>query len=53
MLRPKSPELTIDMPAQDKIVLFDKTFTREQPPAPKARRAPKPLGPTPIRVMSR
>jgi hypothetical protein len=52
-LRPKSPELTIDMPAQDKIVLFDKAFTREQPAAPKARRAPKPIGPTPIRVMSR
>lgn len=52
-LRPKSPELTIDMPAQDKIVLFDKSFTREQSPAPKARRAPKPIGPTPIRVMSR
>lgn len=52
-LRPKNPELTIDMPAQDKIVLFEKTFTREQPSAPKLRRAPKPIGPTPIRVMSR
>jgi hypothetical protein len=52
-LRPKSPELTVDMPAQDKIVLFDKAFTREQPPAPKVRRAPKPIGPTPVRVMSR
>jgi hypothetical protein len=53
MLRPKNPELTIDMPPQDKIVLFDKAFTREQPPPPKVRRAPKPVGPTPIKVMSR
>ncbi|HTU60482.1 MAG TPA: hypothetical protein VMF89_18655 [Polyangiales bacterium] len=52
-LRPKSPELTIDMPAQDKIVLFDKSFTREHPPAPKVRKAPKPIGPTPVKVMSR
>lgn len=53
LLRPKNPELTLDMPPQDKIVLFDKTFTREQPPAPKTRQRPKPAGPTPIRVMSR
>jgi hypothetical protein len=51
-LRPKNPELTVDMPPQDKIVLFDKTFTREQPPAPKVRRsAPKPVGP--VKVGSR
>jgi hypothetical protein len=51
LLRPKNPELTLDMPPQDKIVLFDKTFAREQPPAPKVRRAPKPVGP--IKVGSR
>lgn len=53
LLRPKNPELTVDMPPQDKIVLFDKTFTREQPPAPRAKRAPRPVGPVPVKVMSR
>jgi hypothetical protein len=50
-LRPKSPELTLDMPPQDKIVLFDKTFTREQPPKPKAPRQAKHLGPTPLKII--
>lgn len=51
LLRPKNPELSVDMPSQDKIVLFDKAFTREQPPAPKLKRPPKPIGP--VKVMAR
>ncbi|HET8939284.1 MAG TPA: hypothetical protein VFN67_37825 [Polyangiales bacterium] len=47
-LRPKNPELNLEMPFEDKLVLFDQSFTRD---APAIRRASKPaaaLGPTPI-----
>ena len=47
-LRPKNPELNLEMPFDDKLVLFDRSFTRE---APVVRRSSKPagsLGPTPI-----
>jgi hypothetical protein len=52
-LRPKSPELSLDMPAEDKLVLFDKTFHRE---VRETRRTAKPpranMGPRPIPVSS-
>lgn len=52
-LRPKNPELSLEMPAQDKIVLFDKTFTHEKPAPSKKRGSGKRPGPTPIRMPSR
>jgi hypothetical protein len=47
-LRPKNPELNLEMPFEDKLVVFDQSFTRD---APLVKRAAKPrgsLGPTPI-----
>jgi hypothetical protein len=53
-LRPKSPELTFDMPQQDKIALFEKSFTRDQPPPPKVKRPARDSGgPKPVRLISR
>jgi hypothetical protein len=47
-LRPKNPELSLEMPFEDKLVLFDQGFTREAPNARRnSKRAPA-TGPTPI-----
>ena len=48
-LRPKSPELSLVMPARDQVAIFDQTFTEVAPPAAKKRkRAPQVLGPMKI-----
>lgn len=47
-LRPKNPELTLEMPFEDKLVVFDQSFARD---APVIKRSSKPAGshgPTPI-----
>lgn len=47
-LRPKNPELSVDMPFDDKLVLFDQGFTREASPVKRRVKRTAALGPTPI-----
>lgn len=47
-LRPKNPELSVEMPFDDKLVVFDQSFTRDAPSAKRAARPAAALGPTPI-----
>lgn len=53
-LRPKSPELTLLMPARDEVAVFDQAFSEQAPPVVKRRReAPKVVGPIKIEAPSR
>jgi hypothetical protein len=52
-LRPRTADMTFQMPAKDKIVVFDTTFTREQPVEKKPPRVAKRLGPTPVQSSAR
>jgi hypothetical protein len=53
-LRPKSPELSLLMPARDQVAVFDQTFSEQAPPVVKRKpQAPKVLGPVKIEAPSR
>lgn len=53
-LRPKSPELTLLMPARDEVAVFDQTFSEQAPPVARRRpHAPRALGPIKIEAPSR
>lgn len=53
-LRPKSPELTLLMPARDEVAVFDQAFSEEVPPVAKRRsHARRAFGPIKIEAPSR
>ena len=47
-LRPKNPELNLEMPLEDKVVVFDQSFARDAPAVKRAAKPAAALGPTPI-----
>lgn len=53
-LRPKSPELTLLMPARDQVAVFDQAFSELAPPVVKRKKlAPQPVGPVKIQAPNR
>lgn len=53
-LRPKSPELTLLMPARDQVAVFDQTFSELAPPVVKRKKVvPEPVGPMKIQAPNR